>query len=109
VFVDPLQTGQVINNLIINADQSMPSGGELKIVAKSNDGSILLSISDNGPGIPKKDLNKLFDPLSTTRAGKMGIGLAISKNLIESNGGSISVNSKEGEYSTFTIVLPTKG
>ncbi|MBN1574725.1 MAG: PAS domain-containing protein [Deltaproteobacteria bacterium] len=108
VFVDPLQTGQVINNLIINADQSMPNGGELKIIAKSNDNAILLSISDNGPGIPKKDLKKLFDPLSTTRAGKMGIGLAISKNLIESNGGSISVSSKEGEYSTFTIVLPTK-
>jgi signal transduction histidine kinase len=109
VFVDPLQTGQVINNLIINADQSMPNGGELRIIAESDKNGVSLSISDNGPGIPKKDLKKLFDPLSTTRAGKMGIGLAISKNLIESNGGSISVKSKEKEFSTFTIVLPTKG
>lgn len=108
VFVDPIQTGQVINNLIINADQSMSGGGELGITADLSKEGVLLSISDKGPGIPNKNLKKLFDPLSTTSAGKMGIGLAISKNLIESNGGSISVKSDEMKGSTFTVLLPTK-
>ncbi len=108
VFVDPIQTGQVINNLIVNADQLMADGGELKIIASLDERGVSLSISDNAPSIPKQNLKKLFDPLSTTSAGKMGIGLAISKNLIESNGGEISVMSKEGKGNTFTILLPIK-
>ncbi len=115
VFVDPRQIGQVLLNLVTNAYQTMPDGGRLIIAATvSSDLSptsnlqslISISITDTGCGIPQENLGKIFEPLFTTKAKGIGLGLAVSKNLVETNGGSIEVESEVGKGSTFTMKLP---
>jgi len=116
VFIDPLQISQVLVNLITNAYQAMGKGGTLTIKAKTENDTLSVSIKDTGCGISKENMNKLFEPLFTTRARGIGLGLSVSKNLVEVNGGSIEVESpstalgtgKEGKGSTFTVILPTK-
>ena len=109
VFIDPGQIMQVLTNLVTNAYQAMPDGGKLTISAQAEKDRVHLSISDTGCGISQENIRKIFAPLFTTKAKGIGLGLAVSKNLIESNGGSLKVKSKEGEGSTFTLILPTKG
>ncbi len=124
VFVDPRQMGQVLGNLATNAYQAMPEGGRLTIAATvSSDQfpisnlqspipnlqsliSIFITITDTGCGIPEENLEKIFEPLFTTRAKGIGLGLAVSRSLVETNGGSIEVQSEEGQGSTFTVRLP---
>jgi len=116
VFIDPLQISQVLVNLITNAYQAMAKGGTLNIKARSGKDKVSLSITDTGCGISKENMKKLFEPLFTTRAKGIGLGLSVSKNLVEVNGGSIEVESpstalgtgKGGKGSTFTVILPTK-
>ena len=115
VFIDPLQISQVLVNLITNAYQAMGKGGTLTIKARTDKDKVSLSITDTGCGISKENMNKLFEPLFTTRSRGIGLGLSVSKNLLEVNGGSIEVESpstefrtgKGGKGSTFTVILPT--
>ena len=94
----------------------MGKGGTLTIKARTDKDKVSLSITDTGCGISKENMNKLFEPLFTTRAKGIGLGLSVSKNLVEVNGGSIAVESpstefrtgKEGKGSMFTVRLPTK-
>jgi len=67
-----------------------------------------LSVIDTGMGISDKNMEKLFEPLFTTKARGIGLGLATSRNLVEANGGSIEVESEVGKGSTFTVRLPIK-
>jgi len=124
IFVDPRQIEQVLTNLVINAYQAMPEGGRLTIEARAEKGQVYLSITDAGCGISQENMERLFEPLFTTKAKGIGLGLAVSKNLVEANGGSIEVESpsteyipseaeglrigEEGQGSTFTVILPTK-
>jgi len=108
VYVDPQQIHQVLVNLVTNAYDAMPEGGKLTINAQVKKSQVHLAFADTGCGISKKSMDNLFEPLFTTKARGIGLGLAISKNLIESNGGSIKVKSKEGQGSTFTVILPTQ-
>ena len=108
LFVDPRQTVLVFDNLITNAYQAMTEGGKLTIQAKTEEDRVHVSITDTGCGIPKENMEKLFEPLFTTKAKGIGLGLAVSKNLVEANRGSIEVVSEEDKGSTFTIILPTK-
>lgn len=108
VFVDPMQLGQVLVNLLTNARQAMPERGKLTISAQAEKGYVQLSIIDTGCGIPEENMEKVFEPLFTTRVRGIGLGLSVSKNLVEANGGSIKVESEEGKGSTFTVILPTK-
>lgn len=108
VFVDARQIGQVLDNLVTNAYQAMPEGGKLPIKAKAEEDKVLVSFMDTGCGISQENMKKLFEPLFTTKAKGMGLGLAVSKNLVEASGGSIEVESEEGKGSTFTVILPTK-
>jgi signal transduction histidine kinase len=105
-FIDPHQIGQVLENLVINAYQAMPDGGSLTVRADAKGGRLHLSIADNGVGIPKGHMDKLFEPLFSTKPRGIGLGLAVSKTLLEANGGSIEVASEEGKGSTFTVILP---
>jgi signal transduction histidine kinase len=121
VFVDPRQIGQVLGNLVTNAYQAMPDGGQLIIAATVSSASpptptlqspfsnlhspISISITDTGCGIPEENLEKVFEPLFTTKAKGIGLGLAVSKNLVEANGGSIEVESEVRKGSTFTVKL----
>ena len=104
--VDRRHFEQVLLNLLKNACDAMPDGGNLTIRANANDERISIAVSDNGCGIPEGTMKKLFDPLFTTKPTGIGLGLAISKHLIELNGGEIVVESREGEGSTFTLSFP---
>ena len=108
VFVDPRQIGQVLGNLVANACHAMAEGGNLTISAQAEKKKVSLFIADTGCGISKENMEKIFEPLFTTRARGIGLGLAVSRNLVELNGGSIEVQSEEGKGSTFTVTLPAK-
>jgi len=109
IFVDSQQIKQVLINLITNSYQAMPEKGELRIKAKVNKGEVFIFITDTGSGISKENLKKLFEPLFTTKAKGVGLGLSIVRNLTEVNGGKIKAESKKGEGTTFTLVFPAKG
>jgi len=115
VRVDFNQMHQVFLNLFLNAIQAMPRGGELKITAEPVRSAPLLnperdyiriSISDTGKGIPAHDINKIFDPFFTSRPKGIGLGLAITYQIIKNHGGSIKVESKVESGTAFTITLP---
>ncbi len=118
VEIDEGKIGQVIHNLIINAEQAMPEGGSLEIkvenvVSGTEDGLPLkagkyvkLTIKDQGIGIPKENLTKIFDPYFTTKEGGSGLGLAITYSIINKHDGYIMVESEEGVGTTFYLYLP---
>ena len=108
-YVDPQQIDMVLSNLITNAYQAMPDGGNLIInAAGSGRPEVSISITDTGCGISAENMKKLFEPLFTTKARGIGLGLAVSRNLVKANGGTIEVESTEGEGSTFTVTLATR-
>ncbi|MBE7549530.1 MAG: PAS domain-containing protein [Anaerolineales bacterium] len=107
-FVDRQQIQQVLTNLVTNAYQAMPDGGELGFSAEVDQRQIRLLVSDTGCGMPPQVMTRIFEPLYTTKARGIGLGLPVSKNLVEINGGQIEVTSQENQGSTFTITLPIK-
>lgn len=109
--VDPLQIGRVLKNLIANAVQAMPNGGELDVRSEEGDpaGTLCLSVTDTGEGIAPENVEKLFQPLFSTRARGIGMGLTICKNFVEVNGGTIAVESRVGVGTRFTLLLPAAG
>jgi PAS domain S-box-containing protein len=107
VEADLSQINQVISNLVINAQQAMPAGGEIHLSAQNKGGdSILITIRDEGEGMPESIKEKIFDPYFTTKGSGNGLGLASCLSIISKHGGSISVESEPGRGSTFTIELP---
>ncbi len=107
-YVDPLAIGLVIDNLIMNAIQAMPGGGTLTIEVQQDNSNTLISIRDTGDGIPKEDLDKIFEPFYSKHKGKggLGLGLTISQEIVKMHGGTIIVESELGKGSVFTIKLP---
>jgi two-component system NtrC family sensor kinase len=107
---DGNQLEQVFTNILLNADQAMPHGGELRIRAQFNrrENGIEIHFQDTGCGIPPEDLDKIFDPFFTTRdPGKgTGLGLSISYGIIQDHGGRITVQSEVNKGSLFTVHLP---
>jgi len=108
VEADPDQIQQVLINMITNAVQAMPEGGKLTIGAREKGEFLELEIADTGGGIPAKAMGKIFDPLFTTRAKGIGLGLAVCKSIIDRHGGRIEVKSQVGKGTTFNIKLPLK-
>ncbi len=107
VIADPDQLGQVFTNIAYNAVQAMPEGGRLAVECQaSGSEKVIISITDTGVGIPAEVLPKLFEPLFTTRAKGIGLGLAVAKTLVEGHGGTIEVQSEMGQGTTFTVILP---
>ncbi len=106
---DKNQLQQVLLNLSLNACEAMPTGGTLAISASAQDGKVLIKVADTGCGIKKEHVDRIFEPFFSTKAvGKgTGLGLSVSYGIIQQSGGSLEVESKEGEGTTFTIVLPT--
>ena len=118
--IDEVQISQVFNNLIINAVQAMPEGGTIEVRAENivlgtevvlplNAGNyIKISIKDQGVGIPKKHLPKIFDPYFTTKQKGSGLGLTSSYSIIKKHEGHITVESELGAGTTFHIYLPAR-
>ena len=108
ISVDPAQIKQVFFNIILNAVEAMPDGGDLDIKIRSGIESIEIDIVDNGKSVPKGVLENIFDPFFTTKPNGTGVGLSICLKIIEEHGGNIDVKSKLGEGTTMSITLPIK-
>lgn len=107
-FIDERRLKQVFLNLIMNSVQAIASDGEISIRSRLADEQILIEIEDNGPGIPKDILGKIFDPFfSTKEPGQgTGLGLSVSYGIVREHGGEIKVSSVPGHGSIFTVILP---
>jgi PAS domain S-box-containing protein len=106
IEADPIQLGQVFVNMATNAIQAMPDGGRLEVRAGLGRKEVEVSFTDSGVGIPAENLEKIFEPLFTSKAKGIGLGLAVIKAMIEGHGGKIEVDSEEGRGSTFSVKLP---
>ena len=107
VHVDPYHVEQVLHNLVTNAVQAMPDGGTLRVETGLAADKVFVAVSDTGVGIPPEVLSKIFQPLFTTKTKGTGLGLALTKNLAESNGGIVSVETTAGLGSCFTVHFGT--
>ena len=108
VEVDKIHIQQVLVNLINNAAQAMPRGGTVRIRSGVKSGYGYIAIADEGEGIDPEIIDKIFEPFFTTKpkGEGTGLGLSLSKRLIEANNGKIEVTTHKGEGSTFTLFLP---
>ena len=122
VDIDTGQMSQVIQNIILNARHAMPDGGEIHVTCGNlpditaetglslpGEKYIKITIQDNGSGIPKKNIDKIFDPYFSTKQKGSGLGLAITYSITNKHDGHICVQSRIGEGTTFTIYLPASG
>jgi signal transduction histidine kinase len=106
--VDPIQIGQVVLNLLTNAIQAMEeTGGVLTLTGRRAEDSVTLEVTDTGPGMTSAVLAQVFEPLFTTKARGIGLGLAVSRSLAEANAGTIVAASEPGRGATFTLTLPS--
>jgi len=106
VLVDPEQMKQVLLNLVINAIQAMPSGGEVVLRSLKNGDSVILEVQDEGTGIPAEDLERVFNPFVTTLPNGTGLGLSIAYQIVSQHGGHIAARRNPGQGMTFTVTLP---
>jgi signal transduction histidine kinase len=115
--VDRQRLEQVFSNLIINATQAMPEGGQLFLqtqLASAQNGQktdeIVVTIADTGPGIPIEAQHQIFEPFFTTKARGTGLGLTVARRIVEEHGGVISIESETAKGTRFIIRLPvTRG
>jgi len=112
IIADEQQVSWVITNLVTNALKHTESGGKVRVCAHENEGAVEVSVSDTGRGIPPEHINRIFDRfvqvkhISDSTPGSVGLGLAIAKEIVETYGGSIWVESTVGKGSTFSFRLP---
>ncbi len=97
---------QALLNLLLNAIQAMPKGGELLIRSLASKGQAILYISDTGMGIPAENLPRIFDAYFTTKKGGTGLGLPTTRRIIEEHGGHIAVTSEPGQGTNFRVEIP---
>lgn len=111
LYVDRIQLGQVILNLISNGVQAIgESNGTLTLSARLDGGNMaVLDVEDTGSGVAPENLALIFEPLFTTKARGLGLGLSVARSLVVANGGELSVTSEKGRGSTFTVRLPVVG
>jgi signal transduction histidine kinase len=108
-LADRDQVRIVFANLIRNAREAMPQGGRLTVTARAVDGGIATTVADTGVGIPAEQISRVMEPLYSTKARGLGLGLAIARAILEKNGGSLRVVSEPDRGSTFTVFLQTPG
>ena len=114
IFTDPTQLSQVFLNILLNASQAIDASesiaekGTIHLTTYEDEKYLYVKIKDNGCGIPKEVLPKIFDPFFSTKKKGSGLGLSVSYNIIKQHHGDIKVDSAPGEGTTFTILLPKK-
>lgn len=108
VLADPIEIEQVMVNLINNALDAMPSGGEISIRADLDSDRVLLEVADTGAGIPPEDIDRVFEPFYTTKpVGRgTGLGLSVCYGIVRSWGGEIEISSRVGEGTSVRLILP---
>jgi signal transduction histidine kinase len=107
--VDPDQVGQIIVNLLTNATQSIgDASGRLTVRARNGNGRVSIDVRDTGPGVPPRLTEKIFEPLYTTKARGIGLGLSVSRSLAAANSGSLTVLNHPEGGAVFTLELPAQ-
>jgi len=108
IAADRHRLEQVLLNLVLNAVRAMPGGGEIRVSGRrSGDGAgISIVVADSGPGIPREQIAKIFEPGFSTRASSPGLGLAVCRKIVEQHGGTMAVESRPGQGASFTVLLP---
>jgi PAS domain S-box-containing protein len=110
IKADRVQLQQVFMNLMLNAIEAMrDEGGELTVKSQRQDGQLLFSVSDTGPGLPVGKVDQIFSAFFTTKPQGSGMGLAISRTIVESHGGRLWATANDGRGATFHFTLPTDG
>jgi two-component system sensor histidine kinase FlrB len=113
ILADPPRLQQAFLNLALNAFRAMKPGGALRVsIRRSEEASgpiAAVAFADQGVGISARNLEKIFEPGFTTHPGSPGIGLAVTRKLIEQHGGTVRVESREQQGTTFTLLLPIQG
>lgn len=110
VMVDKVQIQQVLTNLMRNAIEAMKDSERRELTVRTRpaaDGKLTVEVSDTGPGISEEVASRLFQPFVTTKAGGMGIGLSISRRIIQSHGGDLTAHPNSAGGATFAFTLPT--
>jgi signal transduction histidine kinase len=106
IFLDPSKVALAIRNLLKNAIDAMPEGGELSVKVFGEGDSVVFTIQDTGIGISSEIVETIYTPFLANQKRGKGLGIPTSKRIIESHGGEISFTSKQGEDTLFTIRLP---
>jgi len=110
LHVDAAHIEHALGNLVVNAYEAMPEGGELSVISEqlsvNSEQWLQITVKDTGPGLPPEALDKLFEPLFTTKPHGIGLGLPVSKKLAEVNGGRLEVQGAPGQGAAFSLVLP---
>jgi signal transduction histidine kinase len=109
IKADRVQLQQVFMNLMLNAIEAMQdSGGELVVKSQLQDSQLFLSVSDTGVGLPAEKVEQIFSAFFTTKVQGSGMGLAISRTIVESHGGRLWATTNDGRGTTFQFTLPTE-
>lgn len=108
ISIDQVQLKRVFTNMILNAIQAMPYGGKLTVRTSGHHDFAEITFTDTGVGISEENLQKMFSPFFSTKVDGVGLGLSICRQIVEGHGGNITVESKEGDGSVFTIKLPVR-
>ena len=109
ILVDPVQLQQVFMNLMLNGIEAMEnSGGELTVQSELQDGQLRFSVSDTGSGLPVGSVDQIFSAFFTTKPQGSGMGLAISRSIVESHGGRLWATANDARGATFHFILPTE-
>ena len=106
IMIDAPQIRSVLDNLIRNALEAMPEGGELILAADADSENVRLEVSDTGVGVHEEDIPRLYDPFYSSKPDGLGIGLVFCKQTVDAHGGSIAVESEVGKGTTFIVTLP---
>ena len=106
--VDESSMRAVLMNLVINAVQAMSGGGRLRVESRVQPSSVIVRITDSGPGMDRQQMERIFEPFYTTKSQGLGLGMAYAKKIVEQHGGIIRVDSRRGEGTTIEIDVPTQ-
>jgi signal transduction histidine kinase len=106
IFAVSSQIQQIFFNLILNALDAMPEGGELRITARSVADGVEISFEDSGPGIPEERKENIFEPFFSTKEGGTGLGLTVSYNIAIAHGGTLDLIEGHGSGACFRLFLP---
>lgn len=106
VSLDRVRFASALEQLLQNAAEAMPSGGEITVSFSSSGGRQRLEIADTGEGVDRKNMGTIFHPFFTTRPGKMGLGLTLARNIVRAHGGTLELVSEHGKGATAVIELP---
>jgi signal transduction histidine kinase len=107
VSIDEGQIRQALYNLIRNAREAMQGGGRLRLAAKSAEGDVTISVEDEGPGIDPETLSHIFEPFFTTKGHGTGLGLVITREIVEAHGGRLECSPVVPKGTRFTMFLPS--